>query len=76
VYETLPGWSEDLTTVRSYDALPATAKAYVTRIGELLGRPVLTVSVGPDREQTIFCDRTAHEQKSWSRSQHRTPANA
>jgi adenylosuccinate synthase len=76
VYEILPGWREDLTTVRSYDALPAAAKAYLARIGELLGRPVLTVSVGPDREQTIFCDRTAHEQKPWPRPQHRTPANA
>ena len=76
VYETLPGWEEDLSTVRSYDALPAAAKAYLARIGELLGRPVLTVSVGPDREQTIFCDRTAHEQKRWPRPQHRTPANA
>jgi adenylosuccinate synthase len=76
VYETLPGWREDLSTVRSYDALPATAKAYLARIGELLGRPVLIVSVGPDREQTIFCDRTAHEQKPWPRPQHRTPANA
>ena len=76
VYETLPGWSEDLSTFRSYDALPAAAKAYVARIGELLGRPVSIVSVGPDREQTIFCDRTAHEQKPWSRPQSRTPANA
>jgi adenylosuccinate synthase len=76
VYETLPGWSEDLSTFRSYDALPAAAKAYLARIGELLGRPVSIVSVGPDREQTIFCDRTAHEQKPWSRPQSRTPANA
>jgi len=76
VYETLPGWQEDLSTIRSYDALPAAAKAYLSRIGELLGRPVLIVSVGPDRAQTIFCDRTAHEQKPWPRTQHRTPANA
>jgi len=76
VYETLPGWREDLSIVRSYDALPAAAKAYLVRIGELLGRPVSIVSVGPDREQTIFCDRTAHQQKSWPRPQHRTPANA
>ena len=76
VYETLPGWQEDLSTIRRYDALPAAAKAYLSRIGELLGRPVLIVSVGPDREQTIFCDRTAHEQAPWPRPQHRTPANA
>jgi adenylosuccinate synthase len=76
VYETLPGWREDLSIVRSYDALPAAAKAYLARIGELLGRPVSIVSVGPDREQTIFCDRTAHQQKPWPRPQQRAPANA
>jgi adenylosuccinate synthase len=76
VYETLPGWSEDLSTFRSYDSLPAAANAYLARIGELLGRPVSIVSVGPDREQTIFCDRTAHQQKPWPRPQSRTPATA
>ena len=76
VYESLPGWQEELSTVRSYDALPAAAKGYLARIGELLGRPVTIVSVGPDREQTIFCDRTALQQQPWPRPQHRTPANA
>ena len=76
VYESLPGWTEDLSTVRSYDALPTAAKGYLARIGELLGRPVSIVSVGPDREQTIFCDTTAHQQQPWPRPQQRTPANA
>jgi len=76
VYETLPGWREELSTIRSYDALPAAAKAYAARIGALLGRPVSILSVGPDREQTIFCERPAHEQKSWPRPQPRLPANA
>ncbi len=76
VYETLPGWREELSTYRSHDSLPAAAKAYVARIGELLGRPVSIVSVGPDREQTIFCDRTAQPSKSWPRPQHHAPANA
>ena len=58
VYETLPGWPDELTTVRDYDALPANARRYLDRIGELLGRPVSIVSVGPDRDQTIFIDRT------------------
>ena len=75
VYETLPGWQEDLSGLRRYDDLPATARRYLDRIGELLGRPVSVVSVGPDREQTIFCDRPAH-QKPWPRHQQPTPANA
>ena len=53
VYETLPGWSEDLTACRTYKQLPDSARRYVDRVEELLGRPVGIVSVGPDREQTI-----------------------
>ena len=59
IYETLPGWQEDLTGARNESDLPANAIGYIDRIGELLGRPVTIVSVGPDREQTIFrTDRT------------------
>jgi adenylosuccinate synthase len=76
VYESLPGWQEDLSTVRSHDAIPAAAKRYVARIGELLGRPVSILSVGPDREQTILCDRPAPPQKPWPRPQNRAAANA
>ncbi len=53
VYETLPGWSEDLSKCRTLADLPAAARRYVDRIGELAGLPVSVVSVGPDREQTI-----------------------
>ncbi|MEO2089319.1 MAG: adenylosuccinate synthetase, partial [Gemmataceae bacterium] len=54
VYETLPGWTEDLTTCRKPADLPANARRYVDRIGELVGLPVSVVSVGPDRDQTIL----------------------
>jgi adenylosuccinate synthase len=53
VYETLPGWSEDITTCRKPSDLPAAARRYVDRVGELVGLPVSVVSVGPDRDQTI-----------------------
>lgn len=53
IYETLPGWSEDITTVTSFDALPENAQAYLKRIEVLAGVPVVMFSVGPDREQTI-----------------------
>ena len=76
IYETLPGWSEDLTTVRSYEGLPANARAYLARISELLGRPVTIVSVGPDREQTIFCDPSVAPHHPWPRHPRPTPANA
>jgi adenylosuccinate synthase len=53
VYETLPGWEEDISTVRRLADLPAAARRYVDRIAELIGLPVSIISVGPDREQTI-----------------------
>jgi adenylosuccinate synthase len=53
VYETLPGWTEDLTGARSARDLPAAARRYVDRVAELIGLPVSLVSVGPDRGQTI-----------------------
>src|SRR5262245_21841508 len=55
VYETLPGWQGDLGKVRRVADLPAGARRYVDRLGELIELPVSTISVGPDREQTIFC---------------------
>ncbi len=54
VYETLPGWKEEITGARSMEDLPENALAYVRRIEELVGFPVGVVSVGPDRKQTIF----------------------
>jgi adenylosuccinate synthase len=76
VYETLPGWREDLGGVRDHAALPVAAHKYLARIGELLGRPVSIVSVGPDREQTIFRPRPSSPERPWPRSQPRTPASA
>jgi adenylosuccinate synthase len=54
VYETLPGWRTDLSRARRWSDLPAAAQRYVERLGELLALPVSIISVGPDREQTIF----------------------
>lgn len=53
VYESLEGWSDDLTPIRRWDQLPRAARRYIERIEELVGVPISTVSVGPDREQTI-----------------------
>jgi adenylosuccinate synthase len=54
VYETLPGWKEDIFHARRWEDLPANAQAYLRRISQLIGRPLEIISVGPDREQTIF----------------------
>lgn len=53
VYQSAPGWREDLTGVRSWDALPGKARAYVEAIETLTGVPVRTISVGPERSQVI-----------------------
>lgn len=53
IYETMPGWKQEITECRRFDDLPATAKAYVNRIEALLGRPVGVISVGADRMASI-----------------------
>lgn len=56
VYEDHPGWSEDISQIRSFAELPATAKRFMARIEELVGCRVGVFSVGPSREQTIILD--------------------
>lgn len=53
VYQTLPGWTEDVTQARKQSDLPAGARAYVEFIAEQLGLPIQLISVGPGREQII-----------------------
>ena len=53
VYETLPGWTENLSHCRTIEELPARARAYVTRLEELAGCKIGLVSVGADRAETI-----------------------
>lgn len=54
VYETLPGWSEEIHDVRRLQDLPKATRAYLDRLAELVRCPIEVVSVGPDREQTIM----------------------
>jgi adenylosuccinate synthase len=54
VYEDMPGWSESTVGATSYDELPDNAKAYLSRIEELVDTPIDIISTGPDREQTII----------------------
>ncbi|MCE7790868.1 adenylosuccinate synthase [Salipaludibacillus sp. CUR1] len=52
VYEELPGWTEDITGVRSLHDLPRNALFYIERVSQLTGIPLTVFSVGPDRKQT------------------------
>jgi len=56
IYETLPGWGEDITGARRPADLPANARRYVDFIAAAAGVPVSYVSVGPGREQFISRD--------------------
>lgn len=53
IYESLPGWDQPLDDCRTWEELPENARSYVERLEELSGVPVVAVSVGPDRAQTI-----------------------
>jgi adenylosuccinate synthase len=54
VFEMLPGWDENLRSVRRFEDLPATTLSYISRIESLVGVPVTMVGVGPDRSQTLI----------------------
>jgi len=56
IYETMPGWQKEITEVRRIKDLPENAQSYLDRLSQIIGRPVEIVSVGPDREQTMFAD--------------------
>ena len=53
IYETLPGWSEDISGIRNYIDLPENTKNYLKRIEEIAETPVQIISIGPAREETI-----------------------
>jgi len=54
VYETMPGWQENTADIKSLEALPHNAKAYIARIEAILGVPIDMLSTGPERDSTII----------------------
>lgn len=60
VYETLPGWKEDISGIRDFNDLPVNCQNYVKRLEELLGgADIRWIGVGPDRDDVID-RRTLH----------------
>src|SRR6266568_3461589 len=53
VYEELPGWRTKTAAARNFADLPVNAQRYVRRLEELVGSPIVMVSVGPRRDETI-----------------------
>lgn len=54
IYESLPGWKQNISSVRSIGELPRNAREYVHFIGSSLSTPIDVISVGPSREQTLW----------------------
>ncbi|CAG0969559.1 adenylosuccinate synthase [Geobacteraceae bacterium] len=54
VYEEMPGWKCDISGARRFEDLPEKARQYVHRLEELTGCPIVLVSVGPGRDQTMI----------------------
>jgi adenylosuccinate synthase len=53
IYEEFPGWAQDIHDVRALTDLPENARRYVTALEDQAGVPIVLVSVGPERTQTI-----------------------
>lgn len=56
IYETLPGWSEDISGLRRFEDLPPNAQNYLKRIEALLEIHIPIISVGPGRDETIMLE--------------------
>jgi adenylosuccinate synthase len=54
IYIEVPGWKESTVGIRTYEALPENARAYIKKIEEVVGVPVDVISTGPDRADTIL----------------------
>jgi adenylosuccinate synthase len=66
MYEEFEGWSEPIHDARSLAELPEAARRYVTALEDLAGAPIVLVSVGPERTQTI--------ERTWRPMRHRVAA--
>ena len=53
VFETMPGWKQDISAVRRWEELPAAARAYVEYVEQQIGCHIKYVSVGPERDSII-----------------------
>lgn len=54
IYESMPGFEDDISACRKFSDLPVEAQNYVKKMEELIGAPAKYISVGPGREQTII----------------------
>lgn len=55
VYQTFPGWNEDITGITEMAKLPINCRKYIAAVEELCRTKVLMVGTGPNRTDTVFC---------------------
>ncbi len=53
VYETFPGWSEDISGATTLDELPTNARKYVDALESMIKAPISAIGVGPGRDETV-----------------------
>ena len=53
IYETFPGWTEDISAARTLDDLPRNARDYVDALEKMIKAPISAIGVGPGRDETI-----------------------
>jgi adenylosuccinate synthase len=53
IYETLPGWKQDITGARTFDELPENARRFVEFVEDRIGARISVVGVGPGRDEVI-----------------------
>ena len=54
VYETFNGWTDDISTVKSFEDLPNNAQSYIKAIEAFIEVPITFISVGPERTENII----------------------
>jgi len=54
IYQEFEGWSENLRELKSANNLPETLNSYINFLETELKIPIVIVSVGPDRKETLF----------------------
>jgi adenylosuccinate synthase len=53
IYESFPGWSEDISAARTVEELPDNARRYVDALEKMIRAPISAIGVGPGRDETI-----------------------
>jgi adenylosuccinate synthase len=53
IYESMPGWTQDISAARTLSDLPSQARDYITALEAMIKAPIAAVGVGPGREETI-----------------------